>query len=132
MKKNNFIKSLTPNNTKEIKPNLFIQEKKGKYRVVNPMAWKGKIRYKEQLQTVFSIRTLIWLGILLIITYGYLNDNSQLIEFYEEVTGDPLLYCENIIGVALQEGCTEDKETLGLCNVGVDKFLFDGSTISLP
>ena len=45
----NFTKVLTPSDTEEIKPGLFIQRRGNKYRQISPAAWDGKIIWKNLL-----------------------------------------------------------------------------------
>ena len=88
--------SLTPKDTEEIKPNLFIQRRGNEYKQVYPVAWKGEMRWKEQLKTIFSFRTLMTLVIILFIAWAYTNDVEEYKNFYVEVKNNPIAYCENI------------------------------------
>ncbi len=92
----NLRKAFTPKDTEEIKPNFFIQRWKGNYRQVNPVAWNGKYRWKEQVKTIFTFRTLFWIALILFIAWSYMNDVQQYKQFYEDVKGNPVLYCENV------------------------------------
>lgn len=94
----NFIKSLTPKNTEEIKPNFFIQKRKsGLYKQVYPLVWNGRLRWKEQLKTVFSFRTLLTLAIIIFLVFSYLNDVKQYKDFYESYSEDPIGFCNEVI-----------------------------------
>ncbi len=66
------INSLTPDNTEEIKPGLFVQNRKGNYRVVNPIAWKGKWRLDKQ----FGWKNLITIVIVIFVAYTYINETT--------------------------------------------------------
>lgn len=117
--------SLTPKNTEELKPGLFIQKTRKGYRQIEPMAWKGKIRTKEQLRTVFSLRTLVFIAIISFIAWSYVNDTRQLVEFYNDVTSDPIGFCiaafENNPNIGVDKvdititECTEFQRKSGLC-----------------
>ncbi len=128
---------LTPKDTEEIKPNLFLQKKGKSYRQVNPIAWKGKMRWGPQMRTVFSFHTLFWFLILGTILYGYFEVNGDLLEFRELVVGDPISFCQEIL-LSLQEpGCTAEYEKHGLCltSVGADFTkieMINGTSNSLP
>lgn len=117
--------SLTPKNTEELKPGLFIQKTKKGYRQIEPMAWKGKLRTKEQLRTIFSLRTLVFIAIISFIAWSYVNDTRQLTEFYSDVTNDPIAFCVNAFANNPNVGvdrvnitiipCTEFQRKSGLC-----------------
>lgn len=88
---------LTPKDAEEIKPNLFIVKGKKGYRQIYPLAWNGKYRIKEQLSSVFSIRTLITIGIILFLVWSYVHDISELQTAYNEVYADPVLFCTKVL-----------------------------------
>lgn len=120
-----FIDYVTPKDTEEVKPGLFIQKKRGKYRQLQPIAWKGKWRTKEQMRSIFSPRTFVWLGIMLFLVFAYNNDNAQLVEFHNTVVENPVLFCSELIASLQTPVCTEFYRQNGLClgdldNIGVD------------
>lgn len=84
-----FIKTLTPENTEEIRPGLFVQKHKGKYRVVKPMAWDGELLIKDQLKSVFNLRTLFTILLIIFITWSYVNETGYCREL--KVNPCPLL-----------------------------------------
>ncbi len=86
-------KSLTPKDTEEIKPGFFIQKWRGKHRQVNPIVWDGKYRWKEQMKTIFSVRTFIWIGLILFLLWSYTNDVGEYKQFYEDFQDDPIGFC---------------------------------------
>jgi len=90
------IDSLTPKDTEEIKPDLFIQKRKNGYRQINPVAWNGKFRSKEQLKSIFSFRTIFTVALLLFLYFGFLHDYRTLTDFYEEVVSDPVKWCTRL------------------------------------
>lgn len=107
----NWKKVLTPRDTEEIKPGLFIQTRYRKvydnkgdliarepvsYRQIEPLFWNGKFRKKEQLATVFSVRTFFTLAIICFIVFAYLHDTKTYREFYTRVMENPVSWCENI------------------------------------
>lgn len=77
------IDSLTPKNTEEIKPGLFIKKTGRGYRQVNPMAWMGKYRWQEQKKSIFCFRTLFTIALIIFITWGYYSDTKGCVEFQE-------------------------------------------------
>ena len=100
--------------TEEIKPNFFIQKKGDKYRRVYPLIWNGKYRIKEQLKTVFTLRTFFTIAIILFVAWSYQNDIGTYQDFYLEVNGDPLTYCAKV-SEAINVPCSEQNERKGLC-----------------
>ncbi len=90
------IDHLTPKNTEELKPGLFIQKRGKGYKQIYPIAWNGKIRYKEQWATIFSWRTFFTVGLVLFIAWSYLHDVKEFRDFYIEVSSNPVLYCTNV------------------------------------
>ena len=93
---------LTPRNTEELKPGLFIQKRGNNYRQIEPLAWDGKMRWKKQIQTVFSIRTIISIGIVVFIAWAYLQDTSELQKFNQYVIDNPAEYCAQALEVLAQ------------------------------
>lgn len=83
------IETLTPKNTEQLRPGLFVQEKKGNYRVVNPIAWEGKWRLNKQ----FSYRNMITVVIVIFIAWTYFNET----EFCRELKEDPCALLPDII-----------------------------------
>ena len=97
-----FIDSLTPKDTEELKPDLFIQKTKKGYRQIHPVAWKGKWRTKEQLSTVFAWRTIITIFVFGFLAWSYLHDQGALREFYIEVQSDPVAFCNSVYEIQNQ------------------------------
>lgn len=83
-------KVLTPKNTEEVRPGLFIQKRNNNYRQIHPAAWNGKVDWKGQMKSVFSFRTVFTMGLILFIYFGYLHDYRELQNFYEEVMDDEI------------------------------------------
>lgn len=111
-----FVDNLTPKNTEEIKPGLFIQKTKGGFRLVNPVAWKGKYRWKEQLKTVVSLKTIFSMAVILLLVWSYVNDTREYRQFYEKIIANPIAYCSEIQTTLSGDICTEQNERLGLCS----------------
>lgn len=97
------VKALTPDNTEEVKPGLFVQKMKKGYRQIQPIAWKGEFRTKEQLATVFSLGTFVRLGIIIFIVWAYLNDTAQYRGFYNEVTSDTVQWCQSFMDQQIRQ-----------------------------
>lgn len=94
---------LTPKNTQEVRPGLFVQAitknpDKLTYRVINPMAWNGKIRTTEQLRTIFNFKSLFALLLIIFISYNYYMDTKMCREFQ----ADPCVYLPQINNFCLE------------------------------
>lgn len=108
--------SLTPKDTEEIKPSLFIQKKGEKYRVINPLVWNNKFRIKEQLKTIFSIRVLLGIAFTLFLVWTYLHDVGALREFYFKVKVNPIQWCHKVLStIPTGDLCTQQWQEFGLC-----------------
>ncbi len=77
----------------EIKPGLFVVETKSGWKKVNPFYWNGKSRWKEQLATVFTLRTIITLAIIIFVAWSYVHDTAELVEFHNNVVENTDAYC---------------------------------------
>jgi hypothetical protein len=83
---------LTPKNTEEIKPNLFIQKTNKGYRQIYPAAWNGKINYNNLIFGKGFWKSLLWVFILLLLAYGYYTSTKACEDFQQ----DPCKYLPNI------------------------------------
>jgi hypothetical protein len=121
------IESLTPKDTEEVKPGLFIKKTNKGYRQINPAAWNGKIRWKEQLKTIITFRSILSLGIILFLVFGYVNDNKSLMNFYDKITNDPVGFCREIDRLKSENRCSEFLQEQGLCdfNTNYSKLKFN-------
>lgn len=77
--------SLTPKNTEEVRPGVFVQKwfdtkREGRYRVINPIFWDGKYRWRKQ----FSWRNLITIIIILFLAWTYFNNTSYCRQLQED------------------------------------------------
>ncbi len=108
----NLIKALTPKDTEEIKPGLFIQKTHKGYRQVNPAAWDGKINWKNFILGKDFFKSLIWFAIILFLAWSYFHDTSEYREFYEEVNSNPVLFCTNVSLVNINNNEFEDTFTI--------------------
>ena len=118
-------KTLTPKDTKEIKPNLFIQKTKYGYRQINPMAWNGKLRVREQLRTVFCLRTIFTIALIIFIVWSYMHDTKECRELMEEFEDDPAAFAIKYATPTIE--CTEQQEKNNICTRERD----DNYTINL-
>ncbi len=86
-------KALSPKDTEEIKPNLFIQKRgKDNYRKVEPLVWNGKWRIKQQ----FGWKNLFTIVIVLFLAWSYFNETSYCRELQEnpcELIPELITYC---------------------------------------
>ena len=95
----NWKKILTPKNTEEIRPGLFIQSKPKnpdsvEYRVINPICWNGSYRWNKQ----FSWKSLITIIIIAFLAWSYLTET----QYSREPREDPCKILPEI-----QEYCYE-------------------------
>ncbi len=96
-KQSSIIRSLTPKDTEEIKPGVFIQETSNGYKQVHPAAWNGKINWKNFLLGANPLRNFVWFLIIIFLAWSYFYDVDAYKEFYEEVHLDPALFCSDVI-----------------------------------
>ena len=75
-----FIDAITPKDTEEIKPDLFVQKKRYGYKQINPLAWGGRFRWNEQLRTLISFGTIFRLAIIIFIAWSYFHDVCECLE----------------------------------------------------
>ena len=81
-------KRLLYKNTEEIRPGLFVQLNKGKYKQVKPMVWKGEWKLKGQ----FTWRNLFTMLAIIFVVGTYIYDSVEINKFNE----DPFAYCEEL------------------------------------
>lgn len=93
--------SLTPKDTEEMKPELFIQKKGDVYRQINPIAWNGKWRLKKQ----FGWRNLFFILLVLFIAWSYIDNTERC----EEFQADPCRHLNNLTNF-----CREKSEVVAL------------------
>lgn len=118
-----FIKELTPDRTEEVKPGLFIQQtRSGEYRKVEPIVWGGKIRWKQQIKSVFSFRFIMTIGIVLLLVYSYNHDNSRLVDFYNDVSNDTEDFCRRWQESQIHLPCTPEQHAVGDCWMNGSEF----------
>jgi len=90
----NWVERLTPENTEEIRPNLFIKKTKFGYRQVYPAAWNGKIIWKNVIIGPNFVKNFSIFIIILGLAWAYHSDTAQLTEFYAE-HANPDRFCMN-------------------------------------
>ncbi len=83
-----FIDSLTPKDTEELKPGLFIRKRGEVYRQINPIAWNGKWRLNKQ----FKWGNLIMIILVLAIAYSYYTETK----FSRDLQENPCGILQNI------------------------------------
>ena len=106
---NNFKKHLTPIDTEEIKPNLFIKKTDKGYRQVHPLVWNNKYRWKEQLKTVFTFRTFFTLALIIFIAWSYVHDTKECFDVLEKIG----LLCKDNNLICVTYGFTDEESSLG-------------------
>ena len=77
----NWVERLTPKNTEEVKPGLFIQKYKFGYRQIHPAAWDGKINWKNFLVGDNWLKHLMFFIILIVLCFSYYNNTKACVEF---------------------------------------------------
>ena len=107
----NLLKILTPKNTEEIKPGLFIQKTERGYKQVYPAAWNGKIDYKNLIFGKGFLKTTLFFLALLFIVYGYSSTTNACMKFQEK----PCDYLNN-----LTQFCMEVEENNKTWNWGME------------
>lgn len=78
-----FIDSITPKETEEVKPGLFIQKTSKGYRQIHPAAWQGKVNWKNFFWGSGFTRSFIWFAIILLVVFGYQDSTTSCSEFQE-------------------------------------------------
>ena len=116
-----FIDFLTPKNTEEVKPGLFIQKRtsrngKIKYRKITPAAWNGKINWKVFILGDKWVSSLIWFLLIMYLAWSYHHDTSALIGFEKYVLENTTQFCSNQLA-HLNEPVKLSVCTNNLCNV---------------
>lgn len=96
MIKEKLIKILTPVNTKEIKPGLFIQEFNGRYRKITPAAWDNKLNWKVILLGDNWLKHLIWFLIIMLICASYYIETKDARDLVNRFNENPIKFCEGI------------------------------------
>jgi len=92
----NFIKALTPKDTEEVKPGLFIQRRGNSYSQISPAAWDGKIIWKNLLFGKDFLKSFIFFLIIVFLAWSYFHDIKVYQEFYEEVNSNPAEFCTKV------------------------------------
>ncbi len=116
-----FADRITPADTEEIKPGLFIQKKLGGYRHIQPAAWNGKVIWKNFLLGANPLRNFAFFLVLMFIIFAYTNDVSQYKQFYENVAGNPFGYCQALQESQVMPECTPELRANGFCkNINAD------------
>ncbi len=90
------IDSLTPKNTEEIKPGLFIQTTARGFKQIYPAAWNGKINWKNLLIGPGFFKSFIFFAIIMFLVWSYSHDVETYKNFYEEVSSNPEQYCREV------------------------------------
>lgn len=88
-----FIKAMTPKNTEEVKPGLFIQARPSRregiiYRQVHPAAWNGKLNWYNFLLGPNFFKNSVWIIIILFIAWSYSHDVEAYQNYYEELNSN--------------------------------------------
>lgn len=89
-----WIERLTPKDTEEVKPGLFIKKTRFSYRQVHPAAWDGKINWKNLTVGPNFWKNFLWFAILVFIVLGYMNDVREYKGWYERYTKNPAEFCK--------------------------------------
>lgn len=115
---NNWLKNiLTPKNTEEIRPGIFLQ-KRGEgdsiyYKVINPIVYNGKYRLRHQ----FSWRNLIWIAIIVYLAWSYSKDIGTCKAITEQVKNNPQAFCKIITNSSFTDIPGAVQPQLGTSNI---------------
>lgn len=109
-----WVKNLTPKDTEEVKPGLFIQRKLGKYRQVSPAAWDGKINKMNLFLGSNPLKHLFIFGLIVFLAWSFQDSTAEYRGFYEDVRSDPTGYCDEVRNAVLV-GCSLEQEANGVC-----------------
>lgn len=110
-----FVDAMTPKDTEEVKPGLFIQKSGKNYRQISPAAWGGKINWKNLIVGPNFWKGFIWFLIIIFLAWSFQHDVAQYKDFYEEVRGNPIAYCVKVEEATQSLECTKRFEEQGLC-----------------
>ena len=107
MDDNFFIRTLTPSDTEEVRPNLFVQKRgDNKYRVVYPSAWNGKINWTNLLLGANFGKNLVWFVIILFLAFSYRHDNQQCFDLMQKWNDGGLVCADRSAFTAHADGGT--------------------------
>ncbi len=87
-----WIERLTPKNTEELKPGLFIQKSRDGYRQVYPAAWNGEVIWKNFFFGGGWFKPLAFFLIIILLALGYYTTFENCMEFQ----ADPCKFLPNI------------------------------------
>ena len=90
-----FIERLTPKDTEEIKPGIFIQKRGEGYRVVNPITWDNEWRLNKH----FGWRNLFTIVLILFLAWSYFTET----QFCRELQENPCEILPNITNYCMQQ-----------------------------
>lgn len=95
-----FIRVLTPSDTEELKPGLFVQKKivRGQdyYRQVYPGAWNGKLNPYEIFLGRNFFKTTFWFLLIMFLAFAYWHDVREYKGFYENVNSHSIDFCAKV------------------------------------
>ncbi len=78
----NLKKALTPKDTEEIRPGLFVKKTNKGYRQVYPAVWNGKYSFKNIFLGRDFIKHFIWFTLIIFLAWSYFNDVDVYQEFH--------------------------------------------------
>ena len=93
MEDNFLIRALTPKDTEEVKPGVFLKQRGDTYRQVYPAVWKGKINWRNLILGPNFTKGFITFIIFMFIVLSYSHDVAQYKEFYEDISNNPNKFC---------------------------------------
>ena len=95
--------TFTPKSTEEIKPGLFIQETKPEvYRVIEPICWEGKYRFRKQ----FKVKSLITVLIIALVAWSYMTETR----YSRQLQIDPCELLPNITTYCFEKNFIRDDD----------------------
>jgi hypothetical protein len=109
-----FVDSLTPPDTEEIKPGVFLQKRFGKYRLIHPASWEGKMNWKNLFLGGNPLKHLVIFLFIVFLVWSYQHDIQAYQEFYINIRENPLGFCADLQHM-IDVPCSEQNERHGLC-----------------
>jgi hypothetical protein len=113
--KKKLISFLTPKNTEEVKPNLFIQKIRGvkegnspedKYRQITPVAWDGKIiNWTAFWLGANPVKSTLVFLLIIFMAWAYVHDMSARDSFYEKIIYNDT-FAKDVCELHLEENLT--------------------------
>ena len=98
--RNYFVQLLTPSNTEEVKPGVFIKRRnllgKDSYSQVSPACWDGKFNWKNIIIGPHFWKNFIYFAIIMFLMFAYWHDTHAMVDNLNEIYEDPYKWCADL------------------------------------